>query len=146
MLLRKGGKEHNSPITFAPMAFISLRCYWAGSWKSLGIRHGSEKSKESSMPVHDPCRCFPNWPLHKGNWAAIDLNSSLFLFFSARDCCRWCFLNEYIIWVRLAMDQSWSAFYSSFTHYCIDWCWKNCAWWFLTQVLRLQLPHANLWT
>lgn len=144
VLLREGGKEHNAPVTFDPMVQSFLEV-----WLSRKLKFFRDMAWRKRQRKQHACGGLPNWPLPKGKLAAIDVNSMLSLLCSAADCCRWCFLNEYIIWVEAVMDQSWSAFYSHFTccfkDFCIDWCWQNCAGFFLAQVLRLQLPHAVLW-
>lgn len=95
---------------------VWLSCYWAGNWNPLGVWHDSEEDEESRMPVGDPCRGLPNWPLHKGKLTATDVTSLLSLLLcSVGGCFRWCFQNEYIIWVNTVMDQSCNASYSHFT-------------------------------
>lgn len=104
------------PSHLACIEIVWLSCYWAGNWNPLGVWHDSEEDEESRMPVGDPCRGLPNWPLHKGKLTATDVTSLLSLLLcSVGGCFRWCFQNEYIIWVNTVMDQSCNASYSHFT-------------------------------
>lgn len=103
------------PSHLACIEIIWLSCYWAGNWNPLGVWHDSEEDEESRMPVGDPCRGLPNWPLHKGKLTATDVTSLLSLLLcSVGGCFRWCFQNEYIIWVNTVMDQSCNTSYSHF--------------------------------
>lgn len=104
------------PSHLACIEIVWLSCYWAGNWNPLGVWHDSEEDEESRMPVGDPCRGLPNWPLHKGKLTATDVTLLLSLLLcSVGGCFRWCFQNEYIIWVNTVMDQSCNASYSHFT-------------------------------
>lgn len=104
------------PSHLACIEIVWLSCYWAGNWNPLGVWHDSEEDEESRMPVGDPCRGLPNWPLHKGKLTATDVTSLLSLLLcSVGGCFRWCFQNEYIIWVNTVMDQSCNGSYSHFT-------------------------------
>lgn len=129
-----------------PQSPLILWCSFLEVWLSRKLKFFRDMAWRKRQGKQHACGGLPNWPLPKGKPAAIDVNSMLSLLCSAEDCCTWCFLNEYIIWVKAVMDQSRSAFYSHFTccfkDFCIDWCWQNCAGLFLAQVLRLQLPHA----
>lgn len=67
------------PSHLACIEIVWLSCYWAGNWNPLGVWHDSEEDEESRMPVGDPCRGLPNWPLHKGKLTATDVTLLLSL-------------------------------------------------------------------